>query len=289
MKVALVTGPNRGIGYQITKNILSIADFGLVILAGRSERAVREAVGQMEAEAEATNYQGRVEYVPLDLSQPTSIPNTVSIVSKLLGETRKIDAFINNAGFAYSTDCKLSVGEQAATTIGINYTQSRALIEGLLPYMKPATGRIVQLGSRAGLLSQLSGNVEAQRLLKDATGDLTVEQLEKVILGDYLSATKKGDDAVKLGGWSGSTYCMSKVAINTYIRLLSRSEAVQKLGINVNVVCPGWCKTDMTQGEGNKTAAEGADTPTWLATSQDEAAVKANGLFFAERKPISYF
>lgn len=291
MKIAFISGANRGIGFHIASNVLALPEYGLVMLAGRNERAVREAVSVMEEAAMAkggdVNFQGRVEFVPLDLADAASVASSINIAGKILGG-RKIDSVINNAGFAYGFDCELPVFDQASHTVNINYTNTRTLLDGLIPLMQPNTGRIVQLGSRAGNLSNFSGNPDAKRLLEDASGTLTAEKLDKIILGEYLDAAKKGDDAIKLGGWPGSTYSVSKAAINTYVRLLARSDAAKAVGVKVNVVCPGWCKTDMTRGEGHKTSTEGADTPTWLATSSDPVAVAANGEFFGERKSMSF-
>ena len=273
MKVAFISGANRGIGYHIASNVLALPEYSLVMLAGRNERVVREAVSVMEeaamekreavsvmgkaamakqdavsameetamAKGDDVNFQGRVEFVPLDLSDASSVANSIKIASKILGE-RKIASVISSAGFAYGFDCELPVFEQASHTVGINYTNTRALLEGLIPLMQPNTGRIVQLGSRAGNLSNFSGNPDVKRLLEDADGTLTAEKLDKIILGEYLEAAKKGDAAIKLGGWPGSTYSVSKAAINTYVRLLARSDAAKAVGVKVN--CVPWLVQD---------------------------------------------
>lgn len=47
-----------------------------------------------------------------------------------------------------------------------------------------------------------------------------------------------------------------------------------------------WCQTDMSSGGGNKTAAEGADTPVWLALRSPKEFT--TGGFWGERSQLSW-
>ena len=51
----------------------------------------------------------------------------------------------------------------------------------------------------------------------------------------------------------------------------------------VNACCPGYCATDMSSHRGTKTAAQGAQTPLYLAT-QPPAVVATGGFWVDERK-----
>jgi len=77
-------------------------------------------------------------------------------------------------------------------------------------------------------------------------------------------------------------YRLSKLAINGVTRIFAGELAHD--GILVNSVCPGWCRTDMGSPEAPRTAAEGADTIVWLATSEHEF----TGKFFRDRKEIDW-
>lgn len=48
-----------------------------------------------------------------------------------------------------------------------------------------------------------------------------------------------------------------------YTRVLA--EELRPQGVAANCCCPGWCATDMSSWRGPKSAADGADTPVWLA------------------------
>ena len=86
-------------------------------------------------------------------------------------------------------------------------------------------------------------------------------------------------------GWPGTTYGVSKAAVHALTRVCARDVAAlvpDATGVTVNVCCPGWCKSDMAGWDKpTKTAAEGADTPVWLALG---GAGAATGRFFSDRK-----
>lgn len=93
----------------------------------------------------------------------------------------------------------------------------------------------------------------------------------------FLEAIKQGRHQQE--GWPSSMYGMSKAVEAAYTRVLA--EELQEKGVMVNACCPGWCATDMTSWGGTKSAAEGADTPVWLALLPPSQFV--TGGFFRER------
>ena len=78
-------------------------------------------------------------------------------------------------------------------------------------------------------------------------------------------------------------YRMSKAALNA----LTRIAAAELAGTNIkaNAVCPGWVRTDMGGPNAERSPAQGADTPVWLATLPDDG---PTGGFFRDRKPIPW-
>eukprot|EP01025_Chloroclados_australasicus_P021997 TRINITY_DN22894_c0_g3_i1.p4 TRINITY_DN22894_c0_g3~~TRINITY_DN22894_c0_g3_i1.p4 ORF type:complete len:116 (-),score=6.83 TRINITY_DN22894_c0_g3_i1:102-449(-) len=77
-------------------------------------------------------------------------------------------------------------------------------------------------------------------------------------------------------------YGVSKCAETSYTLWLAR--VLKDKGISVNAVCPGWCQTEMSSNSGPKTAADGADTPVWLALQHPSP----TGQFFQERLPFEW-
>jgi len=85
-KVAIVTGGNQGIGFGITRGLVSAG--ATVVIANR-----RAAEGQKAAET--LNKEGlKAVAIPTDVSQKSSI---AAMVQKVLGEYKKIDILVNNA------------------------------------------------------------------------------------------------------------------------------------------------------------------------------------------------
>ncbi|MGB3680957.1 MAG: SDR family oxidoreductase [Rubrobacteraceae bacterium] len=83
------------------------------------------------------------------------------------------------------------------------------------------------------------------------------------------------------GGQPG--YRVSKTALNALTRILSSE--LRGTGILVNSICPGWVQTDMGGQNASRTVEEGADTPVWAATLQDNG---PTGGFFRNRRPIAW-
>jgi NAD(P)-dependent dehydrogenase (short-subunit alcohol dehydrogenase family) len=85
-----------------------------------------------------------------------------------------------------------------------------------------------------------------------------------------------------MGGGSPG-YRVSKAGLNVLTRILASE--LRGTGILVNSVCPGWVRTDMGGSGATRAVEEGADTPVWAATLQDNG---PTGGFFRDRRPIPW-
>src|SRR4051794_4151641 len=86
-KLALVTGGNRGLGFETSRQL---AKKGYrVLLTSRNEAKGRSAAEKLKAEGLD------VEFLPLDVSQEESVRNAEAEIRKKHG---RLDALINNAG-----------------------------------------------------------------------------------------------------------------------------------------------------------------------------------------------
>ncbi|KAJ7518647.1 hypothetical protein O6H91_20G002100 [Diphasiastrum complanatum] len=85
-----------------------------------------------------------------------------------------------------------------------------------------------------------------------------------------------------------SDYCVSKIALNAYTRVLARELLSREDGQKVyaNAMTPGYTKTDMSLGMGNDIVEEGADTAVWLALLTPLEL--PFGKFLAERAEIPF-
>src|SRR3954454_24077120 len=78
-----------------------------------------------------------------------------------------------------------------------------------------------------------------------------------------------------------AAYRVSKAALNALTRTLAWDED----DVKVNVMCPGWVRTDMGGASATRSVEEGADTAVWLATLPGDG---PTGGFFRDRKPIPW-
>jgi NAD(P)-dependent dehydrogenase (short-subunit alcohol dehydrogenase family) len=86
-QIVIVTGGTRGIGLAIAQSVL--AEGGQVLITGRSQRSVDEALAKIAD----PNLHG----MPADVASET---DTVAVFEKAMALSGKVDAVINNAGIA---------------------------------------------------------------------------------------------------------------------------------------------------------------------------------------------
>lgn len=213
----------------------------------------------------------------LDMEDESSIVHAAAKVAEQCPQG--IDVLVNNAGFAFSNDSTVPFGIQAEKTNKINYFGTSSVCANFIPLLK-AGGRIVNLSSRAGLLEIFRSDA-LRKQFAEANSIAAIDQL----IHRFMVAAKDAD-VLNREGWPETAYGTSKAAITALTKVLSVDPRLTSRGITVYACCPGWCRTDMTHGEGYHTAEEGADTPFWLATAPEVA--KLTGQFFAERAPTKW-
>jgi NAD(P)-dependent dehydrogenase (short-subunit alcohol dehydrogenase family) len=145
MKTALVTGANKGIGYEVARQ-LGGKGFH-VFLGARDPNRGRKA-------AEALGKDGAVvTAVPLDVSDAESINNAVHVVSEAVDH---LDVLINNAGIIVEGDnsiTQISV-EIVEKTLRTNTLGPLLVTQAFLPLLSRSTApRIINVSSGGGQLS----------------------------------------------------------------------------------------------------------------------------------------
>ncbi|MFF0267031.1 SDR family oxidoreductase [Kribbella sp. NPDC004536] len=147
-KVALVTGGNKGIGFEVARQ-LAQADHQVVIGARTDERG-RAAAEKLRADGV------EVSYVVLDVSAPDSISAALEVVAARYG---RLDVLVNNAGIAPAEGPPSEVApEVLQETYETNVFGLVAVTQAALPLLRLAVaGRIVNLSSGAGSLTVVGG------------------------------------------------------------------------------------------------------------------------------------
>jgi len=176
MKVAVVTGGNRGIGFEISRQ-LARRGFRVVLAARDEGKATRAAAG-LAADREVAAAGGEVIGMVLDVADADSIRRFANLLRSRLG---RLDVLVNNAAVFLDgpdTDSPapaLTVPVEALRrTLETNTFGPYLLIQTLAPLMKQSGGgRIVNMSSGMGQLSDMNGEWPGYRISKTALNALT--------------------------------------------------------------------------------------------------------------------
>jgi NAD(P)-dependent dehydrogenase (short-subunit alcohol dehydrogenase family) len=143
--IALVTGANKGIGKEISRQL---AAKGILVLMGARDRERGEkAVADLRAQGLP------VEFLSLDVTSQASVESAAAEVQRRHG---RVDILVNNAGVAldWVPASELTV-ELFRKTFETNVFGLFGVTKALLPLLKKSRhGRIVNLSSGLGSLTR---------------------------------------------------------------------------------------------------------------------------------------
>jgi len=146
-KIALITGANRGIGFETARQL---GQKGIKVLLGaRSEKEGKEAAAKLKEEGLD------VDFLLLDVSNENSQSDAKKFIKENFG---RLDILINNAGVNLEGTPGTPIKPASQTplevyrkTFDTNFFNLVALTQKLLPLIKQSdSGRIVNLSSILG-------------------------------------------------------------------------------------------------------------------------------------------
>ncbi len=219
-RIALVTGANQGVGFQVAKEL---AASGLTVLLGsrnfeRGETAARE-IGS-----------GAIA-LQLDVTDRVSI---TTAAERIRGEFGRLDLLINNAAISNTRKGSLSLHEYARITRPSNVSLDEvravwetnvfgvlAVYQAMLPLLRQSPdARIVNVSSGVG------------------------------------SLTANADPAYPYHPMFGPVYPASKTGLNAIA--LAMMIELETTAIKVNLVSPGFTKTNLNGYEGTQSLEDGS-------------------------------
>jgi len=257
VRVAVVTGSNKGIGYGIVRSLCKKFD-GIVYLTSRDVGRGQEAVKKLEAEGLKPSFH------QLDIGSKASVEALRDYMKEKHGG---IDVLVNNVGIAFKQAATEPFGVQATVTLKTNYWDTKQACDVLFPVLK-AGARVVNVSSSAGFLGLLdkTENKAASAALKAklASRELEISELDALM--------KQFEEAANAGthldiGWRNSTYGASKIGMSALSRIQNRELAkdTSRPDMIVNHVHPGYVDTDMTSHKGHLTLDQGAESAVYAA------------------------
>lgn len=147
-KVALVTGANKGIGFEIARQI---AGSGCLVLLGARNRTLgKEAEATLEAEGLD------VRFLSIDNTDHATIAAAANTIASEFGH---LDILVNNAGISDPADGLPSTAmlDAVERVLRTNFLGSVAVTQAMLPLLgKAPAARIVNVSSGLGSLTQNS-------------------------------------------------------------------------------------------------------------------------------------
>lgn len=273
-KIVLITGSNKGIGYGIIETLLEKKSNLRIILTSRNEELGKKSFNEL-----LSKYPYSKDYFfyhQLDITNKDSIEFLINWIKEKFGE---IDYLVNNAGLGthgVTTDINLHNSVLETNVYGtINFTEKMLKLK-----MINKKGKIICVGSMMGNLNKL--NLTLKNCFKKAKTYQDLFHLADSFKRSYMSGLQEKE------GWCSNSYCVSKMIVNSYPRILSYREDIKKDDISVYSIHPGWVKTDMTGPEAPLTIKEGAQNVIFLIELPDGINNEYQGKYFDGFKVASF-
>jgi len=219
-RVALITGANQGVGLQVAKEL--VAHGFMVLVGSRNLKRGEDAAKEIGAGAIA---------IQLDVTDAASIAAAAEHISREFGH---LNLLVNNAAISNTRKGNLSVQEYGKISMASNASLDEvravwetnvfgvlAVYQAMLPLLRKAdSARIVNVSSAVGSL--------------------------------ILNA----DPKQHYHAMFGPVYPASKTALNAIT--LSMMVELENTPIKVNLVSPGFTKTNLNGFEGTASVEEGS-------------------------------
>lgn len=167
-QIALVTGGNRGIGFETCRQLGRLGF--VVLLTSRNADAGEHAAASLRSEGIDVRHQ------QMDVTDQTSISRCAEWVEKEFG---LLHVLINNAGIMRDSSKQGASIFEAKTTLlresfDTNTLGPLLVAQALVPMMHSAAqARIVNVSSSMGQLSQMEGQYPGYRISKTALNAVT--------------------------------------------------------------------------------------------------------------------
>lgn len=152
-RIALVTGANRGIGFEVSRQLGRLGYH--VLLSGRDAAKVAQAAEALRAEGFS------ISPLQLDISDPASIQAAAEQVTQEYG---RLDVLVNNAAIYYmtrqkATNVDLSLAQEAVQT---NVLGAWQMAQAFLPLLRKGTHvRIVNVSSESGSIARMKTSYDS--------------------------------------------------------------------------------------------------------------------------------
>lgn len=271
-RLVIVTGANRGLGLCAMQQLMAeprlATDSIRLVGTFRAEADRDEALAALGAPLVAKH---NVTYLPLDLSDSSSIDAFVGALESAHGASFRIEALLCNAAYASSSRDPLNESF-ARRTMDVNLVGTVRLARALID----RADRIVFVSSSMGVLTS-AYSAARKRIINAAASVDDVLALADDFVADVAA------DRLAAQGWRPNGYAVSKALLNRVTQVM----AVDRPDVFFAAGDPGWCSTRMGTSSAPLTPEFGASGLVWLAVAPKEE-IGASGRFFHDKKELNY-
>jgi NAD(P)-dependent dehydrogenase (short-subunit alcohol dehydrogenase family) len=186
--IALVTGGNRGIGFEVCRQL---ADKDYTVILGARNLAKGETAAQSLGDS----------VIPKQLDV-TSHADIDALAGWLEDEYGHLDVLINNAAIDYDTDQNVLTAnvDRVEHIFATNVFALWRLTQAFIPLLRnSAHPRVVNVSSESGALASMTGSTPGYSLSKLALNGLT-QMLASQLEGMLVNAVDPGWTATDMGG-----------------------------------------------------------------------------------------
>jgi NAD(P)-dependent dehydrogenase (short-subunit alcohol dehydrogenase family) len=168
-KIALVTGANKGIGFEVARQLA--ASGCIVFLAARNKVLGEKAAARLKSEG------GDVRYIAIDLDNSATIAAAAQAIDAAFGH---LDILVNNAGIIVQGDGLPSTSSLDAIerTFRVNFLGTVAVTQAMLPLLRKAkSASTVNVSSGLGSLTRSGDPAATTKYLGYASSKAALNML----------------------------------------------------------------------------------------------------------------
>ena len=266
-RVILVTGANKGIGFEAVRLLSEQLPSATILLGTRSQANGDDAIAKLHQSPDKSHSYTNLHPLVIDVTDASSIASAVDQVKAKYGQ---LDVLVNNSGIS-----EVDSDHFNPAILDVNLHGVHRTITAFLPILNPH-GSLVTVSSELGCWYTHLSSAELQQQLFDPS--MTYDKLTE--LGAAFFTPTHGPWPKECSNAYG-LYSLSKVLVSAYMRIVAREHPHLK----VVTICPGYCATDLNHNTGHRKASEGAESVIFPVVHADSA---ESGKFYQDGKVLEW-
>ncbi|CAK4759234.1 hypothetical protein LEN26_016668 [Aphanomyces euteiches] len=262
-QVYLVTGANKGIGYEVVR-ILSerLGDQAIILLGTRSLDNGKAAIAKMQQANPSFNY-ANVYSLEIDVTKSESIQAAAEFVKATYGT---LHALINNAGIT-------AYVEGVDACFNVNVFGVHKTLSAFHSIMVPNQSINIVVASEVGAWTFSTLSPELQAIFANYSA-IDIPTLRE--LANDWKASNEGKSSKQTWPTVGKIFGPYGVS-KTMVLALTRKWAQDHADMKTMMVCPGHCATDLNKHSGPRSPVQGGESVVFPIFHSEET--KTGGFY----------